>query len=256
MLKMRSVLSKDKFTRSSIKWLVVLLHGVNFWAYLGQFNSVLVHLPFSLYNPFQDTSKSNANQTNSLKAKRCLFAPDALISQKFITLHERWRYFLLVFVIQGSCIMSSSLFVCREPSDEALFGYHGTQPVRIFKLMFNYCHSAWVTALFGYHGTQPVRTFKLIFNYCHTGWVTALFGYHGTQPVRTFKLIFNYCHTGWVTVPNDITNPCTNTGNIAIIKVGRQGKLKHNSLVKHSSLIPENKLSSNDFSFTKGCAVY
>ena len=226
---MRSVLSKDKFTRSSIKWLVVLLHGVNFWAYLGQFNSVLVHLPFSLYNPFQDTSKSNANQTNSLKAKRCLFAPDALISQKFITLHERWRYFLLVFVIQGSCIMSSSLFVCREPSDEALFGYHGTQPVRIFKLMFNYCHSAWVTALFGYHGTQPVRT---------------------------FKLIFNYCHTGWVTVPNDITNPCTNTGNIAIIKVGRQGKLKHNSLVKHSSLIPENKLSSNDFSFTKGCAVY
>ena len=229
MLKMRSVLSKDKFTRSSIKWLVVLLHGVNFWAYLGQFNSVLVHLPFSLYNPFQDTSKSNANQTNSLKAKRCLFAPDALISQKFITLHERWRYFLLVFVIQGSCIMSSSLFVCREPSDEALFGYHGTQPVRIFKLMFNYCHSAWVTALFGYHGTQPVRT---------------------------FKLIFNYCHTGWVTVPNDITNPCTNTGNIAIIKVGRQGKLKHNSLVKHSSLIPENKLSSNDFSFTKGCAVY
>ena len=229
MLKMRSVLSKDKFTRSSIKWLVVLLHGVNFWAYLGQFNSVLVHLPFSLYNPFQDTSKSNANQTNSLKAKRCLFAPDALISQKFITLHERWRYFLLVFVIQGSCIMSSSLFVCREPSDEALFGYHGTQPVRIFKLMFNYCHSAWVTALFGYHGTQPVRT---------------------------FKLIFNYCHTGWVTVPNDITNPCTNTGNIAIIKVGRQGKLKHNSLVKHSSLIPENKLLSNDFSFTKGCAVY
>lgn len=202
MLKMRSVLSKDKFTRSSIKWLVVLLHGVNFWAYLGQFNSVLVHLPFSLYNPFQDTSKSNANQTNSLKAKRCLFAPDALISQKFITLHERWRYFLLVFVIQGSCIISSSLFVCREPSDEALFGYHGT------------------------------------------------------QPVRTFKLIFNYCHTGWVTVPNDITNPCTNTGNIAIIKVGRQGKLKHNSLVKHSSLIPKNKLSSNDFSFTKGCAVY
>ena len=226
---MRSVLSKDKFTRSSIKWLVVLLHGVNFWAYLGQFNSVLVHLPFSLYNPFQDTSKSNANQTNSLKAKRCLFAPDALISQKFITLHERWRYFLLVFVIQGSCIISSSLFVCREPSDEALFGYHGTQPVRTFKLMFNYCHSARVTALFGYHGTQPVRT---------------------------FKLIFNYCHTGWVTVPNDITNPCTNTGNIAITKVGRQGKLKHNYLVKHSSLIPKNKLSSNDFSFTKGCAVY
>ena len=85
--------------------------------------------------------------------------------------------------------------------------------------------------------------------------MTALFGYHGTQPVRTFKLIFNYCHSGWVTVPNDITKPCTNTGNIAIIKVGRQGKLKHNSLVKHFSLIPENELSSNDFSFIKGCAV-
>ena len=48
-----------------------------FGANSGQFGSVLVHLPFPLYNPFQDTFVSKANP---LKAKRSTFAPVAPIT--------------------------------------------------------------------------------------------------------------------------------------------------------------------------------
>ena len=48
-----------------------------FGANSGQFGSVLVHLPFPLYNPFQDTFVSKANP---LEAKRSTFAPDAPIT--------------------------------------------------------------------------------------------------------------------------------------------------------------------------------
>ena len=45
--------------------MVVLSHRGKFWAYLGKFGPVLVHLLSSLHNPFQDMSVSNTNQTGS-----------------------------------------------------------------------------------------------------------------------------------------------------------------------------------------------
>ena len=44
----------------------------------------------------------------------------------------------LVFLIEGSCTMNSSLKLYREPSDEALFTHRGTQTVRAFKFLFSF----------------------------------------------------------------------------------------------------------------------
>ena len=44
----------------------------------------------------------------------------------------------LVFLIEGSCTMNSSLKLYREPSDEALFRHRGTQTVRAFKFLFSF----------------------------------------------------------------------------------------------------------------------
>ena len=65
-----------------------------------------------------------------------------------------------------------------------------------------------------------------------------------TKPLEDLELS-NFCsiintQSRWLLIaPNDITYPYTSTVNVAIVKVERQGELKHISILKYSSLYPK-----------------
>ena len=126
-------LNEGEFTL--LKWLFFFIVWI-FRAYLGQFSSVLIHIPCPVHNSFQDNSVRNDNQTNPPWAKRCKFALDTTITPKFYKHHGRWCHFTLVFLFPRSFTINSSLKGSCEAFNEALFGYRVT--VRAFKLLLNY----------------------------------------------------------------------------------------------------------------------
>lgn len=57
--------------------------------------------------------------------------------------------------------------------------------------------------------------------------------------LSNFRSIINTQSRWLLIAPNDITYPYTSTVNVAIVKVGRQGELKHISILRYSSLYPK-----------------